>query len=133
MVEKRTGKVVKVLNRSEVVVNLGSQAGVGEDDVFVVYAPGEELWDPDTGESLGNLEIVRGRAQATHVQEKLTTLRSIETRSTLQDRKRPKVLTPIEQLAGLSPFQPQEEVVTEHVEVPAPFREVKIGDLARRL
>lgn len=133
MVEKRSGKVVKVLNQFEVVVNLGSLAGVGESDVFVVYAPGDELTDPDTGESLGTLEMVRGKAQAAHVQEKLTTLRSIETRSEPRVQRRPIVRTPLEQLGGLSPFQPQEEVVTELVEVPAPFQGVKVGDFARRL
>jgi hypothetical protein len=73
---KRLGKVVKVLNAFEVVINLGSRDGVSTDDEFVVYAEGEELTDPDTGESLGTLEIVRGQAFAKHVQDKITTLRS---------------------------------------------------------
>lgn len=131
--EKPTGKVVRVLNPFEVVVNLGSQAGVEEEDGFVVYAQGEELKDPDTGESLGVLEIVRGRARATHVQEKLTTLRSTETYSKPEQQRRPILRSPIERFAGLSPLVPQEEYVTEYVEAPAPFQNVKVGDLARRL
>lgn len=133
MVEKRSGKVVRVLNPFEVVVNLGSLAGVEEEDGFVVYVQGDELKDPDTGESLGTLEIVRGRARATHVQEKLTTLRSTETESRPEERRRPILRSPIENLRGLRPFEQQEEFVTEYVEVPAPFRKVEVGDLARRL
>lgn len=131
--EKRTGRVVKVLNPFEVVVNVGSLIGVEEADGFVVYAEGDELKDPDTEESLGTLEIVRGRARATHVQEKLTTLRSTETESKPEQQRRPILRSPIERLAGLRPFEPQEEYVTEYVEAPAPFRNVAVGDLARRL
>lgn len=133
MDEKRTGKVVKVLNNFEVVVNLGAESGVAMDDVFVVYARGEELKDPDTGGSLGTLEIVRGRARAVHVQDRLTTLRSIETHSEQQERKRPVLRTPFEDAMGIRVLQRQEEYVTEVVQVPAPFREVRVGDLVRRL
>ncbi len=131
--EKRTGKVVRVLNPFEVVVNLGSLAGVEKEDGFVVYAQGEELKDPDTGESLGVLEIVRGRARATHVQEKLTTLRSKETQSRPEETKRSKLRAPLEDLSLSRFLGPDEEYVTRLVEVPAPFRNVSVGDLARRL
>jgi hypothetical protein len=73
---QKPGKVVKILNRYEVVINLGAEDGVKESDEFVVFAQGEEVMDPDTGESLGILEIVRGEALVKHVQPKITTLRS---------------------------------------------------------
>lgn len=78
MGQKPIGKVVKILNPYEVVINLGAEDGVTKDDEFVVFEQGEEVTDPDTDESLGILEIVRGQGVAKHVQEKLTTLRSTE-------------------------------------------------------
>jgi len=103
-------------------------------DEFVVYAEGEELTDPDTGESLGTLEIVRGRAYAKHVQKRLTTLRSRETRSGTRDRRRPEWRTPLEEPSidrRLS--TPSEEYFVGAAPVPAPFENVEIGDLARKL
>jgi len=78
MGQKLVGKVVKILNPYEVVISLGAEDGVAKDDEFVVFEQGEEVSDPDTGESLGTLEIVRGQGRAKHVQERLTTLRSTE-------------------------------------------------------
>jgi hypothetical protein len=72
------GKVVRVLSPTELVINLGSSHGVIEDSKFIVFALGEEMKDPDTGESLGQLEIVKGRAEVKHVQEKMSTVRSTE-------------------------------------------------------
>jgi len=50
---KFEGKVIKV-SGGQVYINRGAQAGVKNGDVFVIYAKGEELIDPDTGLSLGS-------------------------------------------------------------------------------
>ena len=69
-------KVIKVLDEYQVVINKGSENGVKKGDRFLVYKIGDEMKDPDTNESLGNLEIVCGETIAKHVQEKITTLES---------------------------------------------------------
>jgi hypothetical protein len=132
MDKKKIGKVVKVLNQFEVVVNFGSSDGVIENQRFIVFQEGDEIKDPDTGESLGKLEIVRGQGEARHVQERLTTLRSIEINDEPQYLKRPRLRSPFESVSEQL-FQPKEEYVTEVVPVPAPFRSVKEGDLVRRM
>lgn len=69
--------IIKIIDDFNVVINLGSIHGIEKGDTFLVYfTDPEELTDPETGESLGCLEIVRGTAVATHVQEKITTLKS---------------------------------------------------------
>lgn len=51
--------------------------GVREGNTFVVYyVEPEDLIDPETQESLGKLEVVRGTGVATNVQEKMTTIKS---------------------------------------------------------
>lgn len=60
----------------QVVINRGSEHGVLEGMMFLIYALGDEMFDPETGEPLGQLEIVRGKGYATHVQAKMTTITS---------------------------------------------------------
>src|SRR3712207_6707077 len=54
------GKVAKILGNNEVVINRGRNEGVRPGMIFEVFAPeGEEVWDPDTGETLGTVEDVK--------------------------------------------------------------------------
>lgn len=69
--------VVKIIDEYNVVINRGSDHGVSQGDEFVIYyEEQEELFDPETGEKLGQLEIVRGTGFATHVQPKMATIKS---------------------------------------------------------
>lgn len=69
-----TGRVVKVIDEYKLVINKGSVDGVTINDIFLIYRLGEELFDPDTKESLGALELVCGEGKPEHIQEHLTTL-----------------------------------------------------------
>lgn len=69
--------VAKVNSEFSLTINRGSDHSITKGDRFLVYAiDTEELIDPETGESLGYLEIIRGTGIATHVQEKMTTIES---------------------------------------------------------
>ena len=69
--------VVQEKSPFELVINRGSLDGVREGNTFVVYyVEPEDLIDPETLESLGKLEVVRGTGVATNVQEKMTTIKS---------------------------------------------------------
>ncbi|MDN3454610.1 hypothetical protein [Psychrobacter sp. APC 3350] len=69
--------VVQEKSPFELVINRGSLDGVREGNTFVVYyVEPEDLIDPETQESLGKLEVVRGTGVATNVQEKMTTIKS---------------------------------------------------------
>jgi hypothetical protein len=108
-------KVVKVIDDYRVVINRGRRDGVEIGDRFLVYEVGEELADPDTNESLGKLEIVKGRGQAKHVQERLTTLESLES----------------ERVARQNPFSVT--FGTEYETRQLPFNFPAVGDVARPL
>ena len=72
-------RVVYVLNDGmKVVINRGIEQGVKVGDRYLIYALGEEMIDPETEESLGRLEVVKGRGKVVHVQEKMATVESIE-------------------------------------------------------
>ena len=69
-----TGKVIQKLDDYKIVIKKGSADGVTSDNRFLIYRLGEELFDPDTKESLGVLELVCGEGKPEHIQEKITTL-----------------------------------------------------------
>nr|QJS05493.1 hypothetical protein [Psychrobacter sp.] len=69
--------VAKVIDDFTLTINRGSDHEITKGDRFLVYSiDPEELIDPETGESLGYLEIIRGTGIAIHVQEKMTTIES---------------------------------------------------------
>lgn len=70
-------KVVSILNKNKIVINKGTSSGVRVGNVFSVYALGDEIIDPDDGQSLGRLNIPRGRGKVISVQEKMAIIESI--------------------------------------------------------
>ncbi len=70
------GKVAKILGNNEVVINRGRGDGVRQGMLFEIFAPeGEEVWDPDTGETLGTVEDIKARAEVTEVKDRLSVAR----------------------------------------------------------
>jgi hypothetical protein len=76
MTERYSAKIVKVVDDYTIVVNRGIDGGLKVGDQFVVVCLGEVILDPDTNEDLGKLEIVKGKAEVVHVQDKMATLKS---------------------------------------------------------
>ncbi|RLO41835.1 hypothetical protein, partial [Serratia marcescens] len=74
-----TAKIVSV-NEDEktFVINKGSEDYIRKDDIYLIFELGDEIIDPDTDESLGRLEIVKGTARVSHIQEKMSTIISNE-------------------------------------------------------
>ena len=67
-----TGNVARIISEKEIVLNVGKTDGVKEGMEFVIYSESEKIFDPETGEDLGSLEIIKGRVTVYHVQEKLS-------------------------------------------------------------
>lgn len=71
-------KIAHVKNDYEFVINKGADDGISVDDMLIIYRLGDEIKDPETGESLGTLEDIIGRVIVTHVQERMATVKSHE-------------------------------------------------------
>ena len=117
--------VAKVIDHYTLVINCGSNDGVKEGQRFLIYdVSQEEIKDPATGESLGHLESVKGIGKVTHLQDRLSTLVSVEEAE--GERRIIKRRTPAYLMLGAS----EEEIIT-----PAkgflPFSDAKPGDRAR--
>jgi len=104
MVDRYFGKVVRVSDEYSVVVNVGDNHNVKLGQRFLLIGIGETIMDPDTGETLEQLEIVRGKVSVTHVQEKISTLTSCEVerdRDTKETRRQsPNTLTALTKMFG---------------------------------
>lgn len=78
MSDRYFGKVVKIIDDYTIVIGKGEDQGVKVGQKFMVVGCGDMVLDPDTKEELERLEIVRGHAVVTHVQQRLATLKSCE-------------------------------------------------------
>lgn len=115
-------RVIDVIDQFKVVINRGA-ADVRKGQRFLIYAVGKELFDPETKESLGRLELVRGTGAVTHVQEKLATITS--DRRTAPRRKVVKPMEPYYMIRGRG------EETTEEPGTALPFDDAENGDYAK--
>lgn len=84
-----TIKVAHVISELRVVINKGSNAGIKMNQRFLLYTIGEDIVDPDTGQSLGKLELVKGTGRVTHVQPLQATIESDMERNVRTSRRFP--------------------------------------------
>jgi hypothetical protein len=79
------GKVLKIFDETSLLIGLGSADGVRRGDGFVVVEKGEEITDPETGESLGNFEYAKAELMAVDVQERVSVLKTGLEQEALRD------------------------------------------------
>lgn len=134
MSERYVGKVVSVSDEYTVVINLGYEKGVKAGDKFLIVGLGDIIVDPDTQENLGQLEIVRGKASVTHVQDKMATIESCEYEKT-PDKKEIKKTTSSPRSTysvGMSHIFGNQDSITETITPGQPLLkaliDVKVGD-----
>ena len=69
--------IARIITPTRIVINRGSEHGVKKGQKMLVYSLEEnEVKDPNTGESLGHLEIYKGTGEIIHTQEKMSILES---------------------------------------------------------
>jgi hypothetical protein len=129
MSDRYFAKIVMIQDKYTVVINAGSEKNVKVGAKFLIVGLGEIIIDPDTNEELERLEIVRGRAQVAHVQEKIATLSSSEYERESDFKEIKKVTA----RGGFASFTGPQDTVTEttkpgeeHLKA---FRNVQVGDL----
>ena len=94
MDELVTGRIVRGLDDDRWVLNAGLGAGVQSDDRFVVFELGEDIVDPESGESLGALELVKGHLRVVHVQARMA-IAALESTEQAAPPRQPQVLSAI--------------------------------------
>ncbi len=76
------GRVIRIFNETTILVNAGRKEGLTMGDRVVVIEKGDEVKDPESGESLGELELVKAELRATDVQERMSILKSLVKKDT---------------------------------------------------
>ena len=117
--------VASVLDNYTVVINRGSEHDVRKNQKFQIYTlSNEEIKDPESGESLGRLEIVKGIGEVVHIQPRMATLESIQ-KSVTTERKIVKNRHPFLAMGGN-----EEETITPTTKR-LPFDDPEVGDKVR--
>jgi hypothetical protein len=113
--------VSSVLNRERwIVINRGTEDGVHNGQRFLLYElSAGEITDPNTGESLGRLEMPKGTGTVLHAQERMATIESDRFKETKTIKRMPLPLWP-----------PEEEHIVPS-QTPTPFDNPKVGDLVK--
>lgn len=128
-------KVVKVIDEFTIVMNRGESDGVKAGQRYLIYAIGDELFDPDTKESLGMLEVVRGTGKVTHLQPKMATIVSDmrnPPKRTIRKTKKPTTSLGLQALYGAN-FGTTEEVEEQLPADVVPFESVSVGDFIKKI
>lgn len=64
-------RVVKIISDTEIVINAGTADGVDRSTQFEIFVPGKPIIDPETKETLGNLDLIKARLKAKDVFERM--------------------------------------------------------------
>lgn len=111
--------VVTVIDSCKLAINRGKIHGLKEGQRLLVYRLSvQEIQDPNTGESLGYLEIVKGTGRVIHLQEKMCTIESDKQK--MVKRKKQK-----------SVYLGWGDEIVEYEENLVPFEDPEPGDLVK--
>lgn len=127
-------RVAGIIDEYRVVLNVGRKDGVRTDDTFLIYGVGGDIEDPETGENLGVLELIRGRGRIEHLQDAICTIKSTMKRQVPGHKK----LYRRERSGGMGALSilgyPNVEEVEEGARsVDEPFDGAQLGDYARKI
>lgn len=112
--------VVQIINNYRLAINKGREDGIRQGQRMLVYELSrDEIIDPNTGESLGYLEIVKGTAKVINIQAKMSIIESDQTRLIK------KTYHPQTSRFYVDTSRPLEEIEEQLI---IPFDDAKIGD-----
>ncbi len=128
------GKVAAIIDHSAVVINKGYRDGVEKDMKFIIYENGEEIFDPDTSESLGKLEYIKAHVIVKFPSEK-NSLAETYLMNKIQGTA--SIASAISALSGQIPRYEKDTILIDEsakrlCSGPATLK-VKIGDLVRQI
>lgn len=64
-------RVIKIIDDTSLIVNAGSDDSVFIDDIMEIYGESEAVFDPQTKENLGKIDIIKDHLKVTKVYEKM--------------------------------------------------------------
>jgi hydroxymethylpyrimidine/phosphomethylpyrimidine kinase len=140
-------KVIKIIDTHKIAINKGSIHGITKNDTFMIFKKGEELFDPDTKESLGYLEIPKLKMKVFNIQEKISLLESNETvietdrkiKRTIKkykDRRSELINSTLCKAYGLGKNDEEETIIEEEPKerlITVQEKDIREGNIARKI
>lgn len=71
-------KVIKIISDSEILINTGANKKLAQGTSLDIFITGEEIFDPDTNESLGTLDTVKATVEVDTVYPQMALCKKIE-------------------------------------------------------
>lgn len=68
---KKMFKVIKIIDDTTLIINAGSINNIKVGDVMEIHGKSENIYDPETNENLGKIDIVKDSLKITKVYEKM--------------------------------------------------------------
>ena len=124
-------KVAQILTSKKVILAAGAEQAVAPEMTFVIYELGEEVKDPETGESLGRLELHKARVKVTQVQPRFSIATTIPHEVTRTRDLIPRFTIQQEYTELVYPELPLDKATA--TALAEPKLTVKVGDLAHSL
>jgi hypothetical protein len=118
-------RVAEILTGTKLILNCGRDLSIKNGNRFLIYGLSKVLKDPETGEDLGQAEIIRGEGQVIHLQDKLCTIESC-----MYDSGSSRVIKKSQPISIFSGGTTTEEEVLGERRL-KPFEDAQIGDYAR--
>lgn len=115
-------RVIKIINEYKIVVNAGLTDHIQEGQHIEIFAPGQEIVDPITGENLGTLDYVKAKLYAKDVFPKMCVCMNQETETF-------SILEPHFQSERVCPLPVDVKEITGGFE--DVNKKIKVGDLVR--
>ncbi|MER2001260.1 MAG: hypothetical protein ABS862_01455 [Carnobacterium inhibens] len=121
-------KIAKIISDTTVVITGGTTQGIKESEEFTIYGKSdEEVTNPDTGEVLGTLDVIKGKIKVIAVYEHMSVCENVE-RTNLNT---PQIDNSFGQFVRIKPLNVDRAQITGGYS-PTATPLIKIGDLAIR-
>jgi hypothetical protein len=121
------GKVVRIVSDRQIALNVGKEHGVAHGMRFAIFAPSDQIVDPESGESLGEYRQHKATVTVTAVGDKFSLVGPIRRNPLLHN-----LLSGMSEgsVSGPDPVLPIDRAQVE----PFPTgTEIRIGDVAEML
>jgi hypothetical protein len=69
---KIRGKIIRIIDKRTLIINLGREDGISDENVFMIHGAPEEIIDPQTNKVLGVIKVVKARVKASQVFDNFT-------------------------------------------------------------
>ena len=70
--KKIKGRIIRILDKKTIVINLGREHGIESDSIFYILGEPESVVDPLTNEVLGTVNVAKARVRASQVLDRFT-------------------------------------------------------------